>query len=276
MSAGVLDRAEQLFLEILANSSPHEIASKQLLNIYQKEKKWLQAIEMAKNIQRQTQQSMGSTIAQFYCEMAEHALSTKPDDVPALIKQAQLYDPNCIRATLLAAEQHIKTKNFRKALKKLKLVEDQDPQYLPEALPKLEICYQEINALPAFEDYLITLLERYPDLTSIRIMLTTIIKRIDGERAAQDFLYQQLKTYPSIEGLHTLLSLGELSPDIIPSLLSNISHKLTLYSRRYSCQHCGFSAKTMHWHCPSCKQWGTIRPTEIHLPALANQVETSS
>lgn len=274
MSAGVLDRAEQLFLELLGNSSPQEVASQQLLNIYQKEKKWSQAIEIAKNIQSQTQQNMGATIAQFYCEMAEQSLITKSEDVAVLLKQAHLYDANCIRATLLDAQRHIEAKKFRKALKKLKKIEIQDPKYLPEALPKLELCYRKLNELPAFKEYLTELMTHFPQMTSIRIMLTTVIEDIQGEQAAQDFLYQQLNEHPSIEGLHTLLSLGELSPDIISPLISKITNKLPLYTQRYSCQHCGFSGKTMHWHCPSCKQWGTIRPTEIHLPALENQVET--
>ena len=28
----------------------------------------------------------------------------------------------------------------------------------------------------------------------------------------------------------------------------------------YKCQQCGFDAKLMHWQCPSCKNWTTIKP----------------
>jgi lipopolysaccharide biosynthesis regulator YciM len=28
----------------------------------------------------------------------------------------------------------------------------------------------------------------------------------------------------------------------------------------YLCDHCGFGAKKLHWHCPSCKSWSSIKP----------------
>ena len=28
----------------------------------------------------------------------------------------------------------------------------------------------------------------------------------------------------------------------------------------YRCNRCGFGAKAHHWQCPSCKNWGTVRP----------------
>jgi Predicted N-acetylglucosaminyl transferase len=28
----------------------------------------------------------------------------------------------------------------------------------------------------------------------------------------------------------------------------------------YKCTQCGFDAKSLHWHCPSCKNWNTIKP----------------
>jgi lipopolysaccharide biosynthesis regulator YciM len=28
----------------------------------------------------------------------------------------------------------------------------------------------------------------------------------------------------------------------------------------YACRRCGFKAKSLHWQCPSCKRWATIKP----------------
>jgi lipopolysaccharide biosynthesis regulator YciM len=28
----------------------------------------------------------------------------------------------------------------------------------------------------------------------------------------------------------------------------------------YQCTHCGFAGKALHWHCPGCKRWGTVKP----------------
>ena len=28
----------------------------------------------------------------------------------------------------------------------------------------------------------------------------------------------------------------------------------------YRCNRCGFGARSHHWQCPSCKEWGSIKP----------------
>lgn len=273
MNAGVLDRAEQLFLELLGKPSPPFQAFEQLLRIYQQEKDWTKAIEIAKKIESQSKQKLGPMIAQFYCELAEHDLKTTPNTVPALIKQALSNDQNCIRATLLEADLYINANNFKKALKSLLRIEQQSHLFISEALPRLLTCYQHTNNLTAFETWLRSVLNRHPNMTSARLMLTHVIQQQYGGQQAQDYLHSQLQEHPSIEGLHTLISLGEASNPILIPLIQGITETLVQRGHRYTCPNCGFSGKKLHWHCPGCKQWGTIRPTEIHLSALETLLE---
>lgn len=273
MNAGVLDRAESLFLELLTKPSPPIQAYRQLLRIYQQEKNWLQAIEMAKKIQEKDSENIGHIIAQFYCELATQQFSIL-NKAFALLKQANKYDPKCVRAMLLEADLHINTNHYRKALNCLLHIEQQNYHYIAEALPKLLICYQQLNNLPAFEKWLNTLLIQHPNLTSARLMLTHITQLQHGSQAAQNYLHQQLHTHPSVEGLHTLISLGESGNPILVPLIRDITSIMIRQGHRYTCQSCGFSGKTMHWHCPSCKQWGSVKPTEIHLSALETLLES--
>ena len=71
MSAGVLDRAELLFLELLNSTAPPSDAYEHLLNIYQQERQWQKAINIAKKLHSQDPQKKKAEIAQFYCELAE-------------------------------------------------------------------------------------------------------------------------------------------------------------------------------------------------------------
>jgi len=267
MNAGVLDRAESLFLELLTKPSPPIQAYKQLLRIYQQEKKWIQAIEMAKKVQTIEPDNMDPIIAHFYCELAIQHMHTA-NKALMFLKQANKYDQDCVRAMLLEADLHITANNYRKALKCLLNIEQQNPHYLAEALPQLLMCYQQLNNLPSFEKWLNTILLRHPNLTSARLMLTQVTQLQHGSQAAQDYLHTQLHAHPSVEGLHTLISLGEPSNPVLVPLIRDITSIMIRHGDRYTCQHCGFSGKTMHWHCPGCKQWGTIKPTEIHLSAL--------
>ena len=275
MNAGVLDRAEQLFLELLQQSSPPEQAIKQLLRIYQQEKHWDKAIEMAKRLQPNKNNDIGILIAQFYCELAEQKFDSNPTSIAQILKQAHAYDPNCVRASLLEANLAIAAGSFAKALKTLQRIERQNHHYIPEALPKLLNCYQQINNLSAFKSWLEQLLDRHPHMTSARLMLSQIISEQHGRQAAQDFLYQQLHRYPSIEGLHKLLMLGQNSSQTLVPLIKNITNTLVQKGDRYSCHNCGFSGKTMHWQCPSCGHWESIRPSEIHLSNLEKLLESS-
>ncbi|HEX7370869.1 MAG TPA: lipopolysaccharide assembly protein LapB, partial [Rhodanobacteraceae bacterium] len=43
-------------------------------------------------------------------------------------------------------------------------------------------------------------------------------------------------------------------------ILRDLTHKLLEGRAMYRCNHCGFGAKAHHWQCPSCKNWGTVRP----------------
>jgi len=268
MHAGVLDRAEHLFLELLEKNQHPIIVTKQLLRIYQQEKNWQQAIEMAQRHQQYTKQNMAPLIAQFYCELAEQTPEQDLKEINQLIKHAQSNDHNCVRANLLSARLSINAGQHRKALKTLQYIEQQDSHYLPEALPYMLEIYHQTDNLDEFSTWLRQVLKRQPMMTAVRIMLASIIKQQQGTQAAQDFLNKELHLYPSVEGLHALLDLGHKNnPGLIP-LIQSVTNILIARGHRYTCKHCGFSGKIMHWHCPSCGQWGSIMPTEIHLSAL--------
>ena len=111
-------------------------------------------------------------------------------------------------------------------------------------------------------------------MTSVHLMLTQVIEIQYGLEEAQNYLQQQLKSKPSIEGLDTLLSLGDIkNPTLIP-LVQDTTRDILQKKRTYLCHQCGFAGKTMHWHCPSCQQWSTIRPTELHSSALEHILDT--
>lgn len=275
MNAGVLDRAEQLFLDLISKSSPPTEAFKQLLRIYQQEKAWQKAIEMAQKVQSQSRDNMGSLIAQFYCELAEQQLKLSNTDVATLLKLAHSHDHNCVRATLLEAKIYMKADNFQKASKTLLAIEKQDHRYMQEALPLLLDCYLQMNNLKVFDDWLHSLLVEYPNMTSARLMLSHVIQLQQGSQAAQDYLYPQLQEHPSVEGLHRLISLGEQSNPMLVPLIKGITDTLVRRGNRYTCQLCGFAGKSMHWQCPGCKKWGSVKPTEIHLSFLESLLESS-
>lgn len=273
MSAGVLDRAEQLFLELLQHSPPPTEAPRQLLRIYQQEKKWQQAIDMAKKLPTDKKTNTHTLIAQFYCELAEPLIESDRQQAMSLLRSAHHFDHNCVRASLLEGKMLIHAGQYRKAIRVLQQIEQQNHFFLSEALPLLERCYEHTGHMHLFRDWLQSLLERHPNLTSARLLLTRLIRKQQGNQAAQQFLYRELYQHPSVEGLHQLIMLGEDNHQVLIPLIKEVTTALIHKGDRYTCKNCGFSGRTMHWQCPGCSQWGTIRPVEIHLSALEKLLE---
>lgn len=275
MNAGVLNRAEHLFLELLQQPSPPDEAARQLLRIYQQEKRWDEAIEMAQRLQPNKHTNIAMLVSQFYCELAEQQVNHDHATTLTLLKQAVAHDHNCVRASLLRAKIHIENGHYRKALKTLQKIEQQNHYFIPEALPYMLNCHQQIGNLDNFRTWLQQLLERHPNMTSARLMLTQVIQQQQGSQAAQDYLFQQLHKHPSVEGLHKLIMMGQGSNEALVPLIKDITSTLIYRGDRYTCKNCGFSGRTMHWHCPGCNKWGSIRPTEIHLSALEKLLRPS-
>ena len=257
--AGLLDRAEQLFCEIIdTNTQAPTQVYRYLLNLYQLQKQWHKAIDIATKMQAHDSQ-IHIEIAQMYCELAETQQDTTQDIGLSYLKKASQYDVNCVRHSLLEAHAHIAKQQYRKALAALSRIEKQDASLLTEALPLFFQCHQALSQLPQFRDWLYTLIQRYPQMTEVQLLLVDVIESVQGAAAAYDYLRQQLEQTPSLIGLDKLLTSSHYKLEQLPTIIQQLTAQLMTQAPQYLCQHCGFSGRTLHWHCPSCQQWGTIR-----------------
>ena len=93
-----------------------------------------------------------------------------------------------------------------------------------------------------------------------------MIKNSKGVDAAEEFVQQQLLSRPSVRGLELLLKLnlektnGNKEEVTKFKVLENLVIKLLDKKPNHRCRKCGFGAKKLHWHCPSCKSWGSVKP----------------
>ncbi|BAW80248.1 tetratricopeptide repeat protein [Candidatus Nitrosoglobus terrae] len=265
MQAGMLDRAESLFLDIIKQESHTDIAIYQLLDIYQQKKDWYQAITIAQKLGEGSSEIIGTILAHFYCELAEQQYTQKrKTEAEKLIKQALISDWRCVRATLMQARLAIDDSNYRAAVHLLHQVEQQDPNYLSEILKPLLECYQHLGDADRFSYWLAEVLGRYPGYTPLVLARVKYLQQQGELREARQFLADQLRKQYSIEGLQYLLNLG--MPKSIDSiselwkLMEEIVNDLLKAKSKYICGFCGFSGKYCHWQCPSCKRWGVIKP----------------
>ncbi len=101
LGAGWFDRAEGLFKEVLMQDEKSEEARQNLILIYQQEKDWFKAIDIAVDLYSGNPSVTGPMIAHYYCELAE--ISKAKGDVSQLenyANKALTYDANCVRASM--------------------------------------------------------------------------------------------------------------------------------------------------------------------------------
>jgi len=266
MKAGLFDRAESLFNELGEMHMFQAQALENLLTIYQQERDWDKCLQVAKRLGQRTGKSRSKECAHYYCELAEEAQFRKDlVKTSQLLKKAQLSDEGCVRATILQGRIEAMNGSPKSAIRTLRQVEKQDPAYLSEVLPAIIECYREQGNRTELVRYLRKLYERHHSVSSV-LALTDFIQEDEGEEAAIRFLSSYLHAHPNLEGLDRMvgLSLKAGKNDGWESLqiLQQILNKLLDSRAAYQCVSCGFSAKTLHWQCPSCKSWGSIKPRD--------------
>jgi len=264
MRAGLLDRAEALFSDLVAMDSHAPSALRHLIAIYQHERDWHKAIEHARRLEVMTGEDEAPMIAQFYCELADrsrqHGARAEARDY---LRQAFECQPDCVRAFMLTGRLQSEDGHHVEAVVAYEAAVNSDIAFTPEILPPLLNSYARSQQMERAESFLRDMLGRYHGVSPV-LALTHLYRQRDGERAAIDFLTAQLRQRPSVRGLMALIDAtmdkieGEARENFL--ILRDLTRKLLEGQAMYRCSRCGFGAKAHHWQCPSCKSWSTIRP----------------
>jgi lipopolysaccharide biosynthesis regulator YciM len=264
MRAGLLDRAETLFTDLVAMDAQVPSALRHLIGIYQHEKDWEKAIDHARRLEKISGDSQGPVIAQFYCEQAEQARAAKNfDEAHAHLANAFESQPECVRAYIVLGHVEMQQGRLDAAAEAFERVATLDVDVVPEVLPPLLDCYARLQQMERAEKFLLDAIERSQGVTPV-IALARLYASTQGEQAAVDFLTRQLRQRPSVRGLMSLIgatlhrSQGEARENLL--ILQDLTRKLIEGQAMYRCSRCGFGAKAHHWQCPSCKTWGSVRP----------------
>lgn len=267
LKAGMLDRAERLFLELSTSKLYQTQSLRYLMKIYQQEREWVKAIEVAKQLRNSTKDRVNSIIAQYYCELAEKSGTLqKNEEVQTYLKEALSQDDACIRANLIKARMAEQSGDFLEAIKTYQKIEQQNPSFMSETVQPLMRCYQELNNEEAMLEYFKDCLNRYPkivaSLASAQFFEYELSSGTSLEQLAELFVKQ-----PSLAALERLLNVYMSHANDHDqkqyALLHKLVGRLLAHKHLYRCAHCGLSGKMLHWLCPSCQEWGKIVPIAL-------------
>lgn len=274
IGAGLYDRAEQLLKDLLQHSEKlRPICLRHLIEIYQAERDWDKAIETAVRLSpkrsllfhnAEPDPVLDISIAQFYCEKAQR-LMEKGDlqAAAAQLKSAKSRDKNCARAWTLQSEVDFRAGRNDVAVVGLQHLLTHHPAMIAEVLDKLRAAADSAGRRQDLLKFLCECLQRYPS-TRIVLAICEEMRDQQGEVAAAHFLAEQIKMRPTLRGLQALLqqdlSVLEISEADRTQLLGSVLQTLVAAKPQYQCGSCGFSGRQLHWSCPRCKQWNTVKP----------------
>lgn len=266
--AGLLDRAEELCGQLSEEGTPavRSDSLQIMLEIYEREKEWSQAIEVAKQlVSFGDSERYEKAISHYYCEIAEQQLETGDiEGARESVREAIGHDVNNPRTSLVRGQLDMHEGYYDHAIAALTRVRDQDPVYVAESLETLEEVYRLDNrSQEELRQYLTSCLEVTPSI-SIVLMLARSIRDELGDEAVAKFIANHLKQNPTIRGLTQLIDLhidntsGVAKENL--AILRSFAEALVADKPAYRCNSCGFEGKRMRWHCPQCKGWATIKP----------------
>jgi lipopolysaccharide biosynthesis regulator YciM len=265
MRAGLLDRAERLFAELIETDAHTPSALRSLLEIYQQEKDWEKALEQAQRLEQVSGEHMGDVMAQFCCEMADEVLAGNDRErARRHLRQARRHDPRCIRARFVLAEIASQEGDYGTALDLFEEIAELDPDYIPELLEDYVMAATQAEEQERGRCKLDEWAADYKGISLI-LKLTDFLAEEQGKEEAGRYLIETLTNKPSVRGLDRLIELkstGHLDTESSDDILKAVTRRLMERQPAYRCNHCGFSGQTHHWQCPSCRKWSTTK--KIH------------
>ena len=264
LKAGILDRAEEAFQQLEKTAAASQ-AKTRLLEIYEQEKDWPRAIEMAQSLAAGASEPRARDVAQYLCELAaSEAAQSRPDAARGHLEAALEANRQCVRASLLLGDLERNRGELEKAIAHWKRIENQNPAYLALVAQRLLEAYRELGKAEEGLRLLAGYLERYPSLDLLDTVFQQTLDTL-GHEAAYKLVRDEVRRNPTLLGLDRLLEAqiiaaadAERRRDL--ELLRNLVHGHTRRLARYRCENCGFKARQFHWRCPGCGGWETYPP----------------
>lgn len=262
LKAGLLDRAEAAYSQ-LRETPLRENAFRALLEIYQQEKNWHKAIEIARAMPGNDHQ-WEREIANFHCELAATEMAhSRYQSALEQVEEALRVNRRCVRAAMLEGDIHVAQGNDQQALESWKRVEQMEPGFLSQVAERMMEAYRRAGEAEAGIQLLRYYLNRYPSLDLLESVFQWDMEH-QGAHVAYALVRDELKRNPTLLGLDKLLEAAvftasaEKRNDV--ELVKGLIHGHTRRVARYRCGQCGFKARQFYWRCPACGEWESYPP----------------
>ena len=264
IKAGLLDRAEELLLDVAQQPNRQKAKATELLvDVYQREQDWHKALEVGSAANVSATVDLAQRLSHFCCELAEEALqSNQEQECLAYLKRAKRHNADNPRVSFLRAKLSMQQDNYIDAKRHLLIMAQQDLQLVSEIIQPLHLCFTKLADINGWRDWLSQTMSQHPSTSLLLAQAQEIGQQNDSAAAA--YVTENLRQRPSLRGFNYLIDLHMqwASANAKDSLqvLKGLTVALQSSKPQYRCRQCGFAGNSMHWQCPSCHQWGSTKP----------------
>lgn len=264
LSAGLMDRAEQLLNEVAESDRYRAAALDQLLRVHEQQRDWTGALRIFQRLPAAIQAERRRLAAHYLCELGESALlagdlpkarqcleeaSSRALPFPRVSKlRAELAEAEGQPA--LAIERHLET------------VADA-PDLVLESAPRA-LALVPAAARGALLDRIAGVLAERELTHGQRLIwaLAAIVPRAELE-GAPTLIGLLQKSLPATRGAPwTSAAAGPLLAADVCAFVG-FAHAVQEAAGRYQCGDCGFRSVSWYWQCPGCRSWDAQRPLAI-------------
>ncbi|HKL77549.1 MAG TPA: tetratricopeptide repeat protein [Gammaproteobacteria bacterium] len=264
--AGLLDRAHQVFAELVEGNKEYVPALEALVEIAEQEREWDDALGWRKQLARVRGHSELLAESLIHCEKASEAL-TRNDLSRAQqnLRKAFGAESACVRASILSGQLQTLKGNDRKAIREWSRIVRQEPQHLVLVLDELVAAYHRLGEGGRLREFLEETVQE-AEHPSLHAALSAHLAREVGAERALTYVREGLERYPdSAEVAATYVGMWKDMDEgasgcepLLDAVLPYLERAQTRQSR-FACTQCGFKSAYMQWKCPQCRRWGTLR-----------------
>lgn len=262
-AAGMLDRAESVFQELINANNGEAQACGTLRNIYEQTKDWDRAIEVSECESQKTGDDHSRLIAHYYCELASEELENGNIHlVEEYIKNARKSYTRSTRVLVLEGDLELRRNNYAGALKKYQKAIAIDPRLLGLLDEQLIKATTALGGTDRLISYLQKLLAKNSDSKVLEYLLDLSLRQSVNDKQ-QLLIEEEIKKSDSVRALLGVVKLWKLTDkdtaesgkyDVIEQVLGQYLRQ----QAEFQCQHCGYKMNDFLWRCPACHHWDTV------------------
>ncbi|MGH8299220.1 MAG: tetratricopeptide repeat protein [Steroidobacteraceae bacterium] len=246
LSAGLMDRAEQLLEELSASREYRRAALDHLVRIYEAQGDWANALKIFHALPQAVQLERRRVAAHYLCELAEQALvQGDAERARTLLRQARTHQPDLPRADVLTARIAELAGDSAGALTLYLKALEESPGLALEIIPSVLGLWSQTRGADLLSEIALRL-RRNGTISSRQLawLLATALPP------------QEVRRLPDIAGEPGSETESAADARSLGALLTRIGDT----GGRYQCEDCGLLSVGWYWRCPKCRSWDSMRP----------------